>query len=155
PTGMVLNSLVLATYVSTDGQGFIGVQKGTSFVGNPETDPSAYLGYAHFGTAATNGSQGPTDLRGSDLLPIMGNTSLAPGSHGFTPPLSSGDYTFLIQQLGVTTTYQFDFDTGNAPSPDLVISKSHTGSFRQGDATDAYTITVTNSGAGPTSGTVT
>jgi uncharacterized repeat protein (TIGR01451 family) len=38
---------------------------------------------------------------------------------------------------------------------DLTISKSHTGNFREGDAADNYSISVTNAGAGPTSGTVT
>jgi hypothetical protein len=40
---------------------------------------------------------------------MMGDTSIAAGSQGFTPPLGSGDYTFLFQQLGNITTYQFDF----------------------------------------------
>ena len=41
------------------------------------------------------------------------------------------------------------------PVPDLVISKSHTGKFRQGDAADTYTITVSNIGSGATTGPVT
>ncbi len=40
-----------------------------------------------------------------------------------------------------------------APAPDLTITKSHTGNFTQGQ-TATYTITVTNNGAVPTSGTV-
>jgi uncharacterized repeat protein (TIGR01451 family) len=39
--------------------------------------------------------------------------------------------------------------------PDLTIAKSHTGNFTQGQTGAAYTLTVTNSGTGPTSGTVT
>jgi uncharacterized repeat protein (TIGR01451 family) len=42
-----------------------------------------------------------------------------------------------------------------APPPDLTITKSHSGNFTQGDPSDTYTITVTNSGLGPTSGMVT
>ncbi len=42
-----------------------------------------------------------------------------------------------------------------AQLPDLTISKMHVGNFTQGQTGAAYTITVTNSGAGPTSGTVT
>ena len=38
---------------------------------------------------------------------------------------------------------------------DLTIAKSHTGNFTQGQNGATYTITVTNSGSGPTSGTVT
>ena len=37
---------------------------------------------------------------------------------------------------------------------DLTVASSHTGNFRQGDVGDTYTITATNSGTGPTSGTV-
>lgn len=154
PAGMRLDSLVLAAYSSTDAQGFTGVQAGTSFVGSPFTAGS-YLGYAHFGTGATNGTLPPTNLVGADLLPIMGSSSTAPGAQGFTPPLAAGDYTFLIQQLGAITTYQFDYDTSAVPTPDLTIAKTHTGDFTQGDADDTYTITVTNSGNLATSGTVT
>jgi len=39
--------------------------------------------------------------------------------------------------------------------PDLTITKAHSGNFTQGQTGAAYTITVTNSGSGPTSGTVT
>src|SRR5207244_137299 len=38
---------------------------------------------------------------------------------------------------------------------DLTIAKSHTGNFRQGDAADLYTVTVSNVGPGPTTGAVT
>jgi hypothetical protein len=120
PLGLDISSLVLHTYVSTDAQGFTGVQAGTSFVGSPFT-ASSYLGYAHFGTGATNGGLPPTNLVGTDLLPLMGNTTLASGSQGFTPPLDSGDYTFLIQQQGATTTYQFDFGIGSSPSTAIVL----------------------------------
>ncbi|HKB04920.1 MAG TPA: cadherin-like domain-containing protein, partial [Gemmataceae bacterium] len=72
-----------------------------------------------------------------------------------TPPLAAGDYTFLIQQLGSATTYRFDFNTSDAPAPDLTIAKTHVGDFTQGDADDTYTINVTNDGNATTSGTVT
>ena len=35
PSGMYLSNLVLASFVSVDEQGFLGVQRGTSFVGTP------------------------------------------------------------------------------------------------------------------------
>jgi uncharacterized repeat protein (TIGR01451 family) len=41
------------------------------------------------------------------------------------------------------------------PVPDLTVSKSHTGTFRQGDAADTYTITVNNVGSGATTAPVT
>jgi uncharacterized repeat protein (TIGR01451 family) len=45
--------------------------------------------------------------------------------------------------------------TAVAQVADLTVSKSHSGSFRQGDAADTYAVTVHNAGTGPTSGTVT
>ena len=39
--------------------------------------------------------------------------------------------------------------------PDLTIAKSHAGNFTQGQTGAAYTITASNVGSGPTSGTVT
>jgi uncharacterized repeat protein (TIGR01451 family) len=45
--------------------------------------------------------------------------------------------------------------TPPAVNADLTIAKTHTGVFRQGDAADTYTITVSNVGAGPTAGPVT
>jgi uncharacterized repeat protein (TIGR01451 family) len=45
--------------------------------------------------------------------------------------------------------------TINAPLPTFSINKSHTGSFTQGDTADIYTITVSNTGPGPTAGTIT
>jgi uncharacterized repeat protein (TIGR01451 family) len=47
-----------------------------------------------------------------------------------------------------------DPTTINTP-PDLRIAKSHTGNFRQGDAHDTYTITVTNHGGTATTAAVT
>ena len=45
--------------------------------------------------------------------------------------------------------------TATMPVADLTITKSHTGNFRQGDAADVYTLTVSNIGSAPTSGMVT
>jgi hypothetical protein len=120
PAGDKLTSIVLAAYSSSDAQGFTGVQAGSSFVGNAGT-ASPYLGYAHFGTGAQNGALPATNLVGTDILPLMGNTTLAAGSQGFTPPLAAGVYTFLIQQTGlVSGTYQFDYTVAQAPEPATV-----------------------------------
>jgi len=117
PAGFQLSSDVLESYQSTDAQGFTGVQAGSSFVGSVNS-PGSYLGYSHFGTGATNGALPPTNLIGVDLLPLMGdNVNISAGSAGFTPPLPSGTYTFLIQQLGAATSYQFDYGVTAVPEP--------------------------------------
>lgn len=119
PVGFQLTSIVLASYSSTDAQGFTGVQAGSVFIGSSNSAGS-YLGYAHFGTGATNPST-PTNLVGSDILPIMASTTSAPGSQGFIPPLGSGNYSFLIQQLGATTSYEFDYTiTAIVPEPETL-----------------------------------
>src|SRR5205814_1050065 len=41
------------------------------------------------------------------------------------------------------------------PLPDLTIAKTHSGNFTPGQIGATYTLTVSNGGAGPTSGTVT
>lgn len=117
PAGFQLSSDVLESYQSTDVQGFTGLQAGSSFVGSAFS-ASSYLGYAHYGTAASNGPTVPSNVVGLNLLPFMGdNVNVSAGSAGFTPPLPSGTYTFLIQQLGASTSYQFDYGVTAVPEP--------------------------------------
>jgi hypothetical protein len=115
PAGAQLTAITLVSYASTDAQGFMGMQAGSSFVGSPFAAGS-YAGYAHFGTGAVNGALPPTNLVGANMLPIMADPTLAAGSTGMTSPLGPGTYTFLLQQLGAATTqYQFDFTLTPAP----------------------------------------
>jgi hypothetical protein len=120
PAGLQLSQYVLASFVSTDQQGFTGVASGATFAGGEAAvnTRSSYLGFSHYGTGAQNGTLPATSLVGQDLLPLMGNnTTISSGSLGFTPPLPAGAYTFLIQQTGATTNYQFDFDVTAVPEP--------------------------------------
>lgn len=116
PDGFELSSIFLQAYASTDAQGFTGLQAGSVFTGSTFT-PGNYLGYAHFGTGATNPST-PTNLVGTDILPIMKDPSAAAGAQGFTS-LGNGSYAFLIQQLGAATSYQFDYNVTAVPEPSL------------------------------------
>ena len=119
PAGLKLKQIILAAYASIDAQGFTGFQNGASFVGNPFVAGS-YVGYAHYGTGATNPAI-PTNLVGQDILPIMADPVAAAGSTGFVPPLGPGTYTFLIQQLGALTNYQFDYVVAPEPSTMLLV----------------------------------
>ena len=114
PAGRQLKQIILAAYTSTDAQGFTGFDAATTFAGDT-FDPASYTGYAHYGTGATNPSI-PTNLIGIDILPIMADPTAAAGSKGFTAPLGPGDYAFLIQQLGASTAYQFDYVVVPEPS---------------------------------------
>ena len=61
------------------------------------------------------------------------------------PAFSSGNANYWVDVV---------FQSTLSPGPDLTITKTHAGNFTQGQ-TGSYTITVSNSGGGPTSGAVT
>jgi len=42
---------------------------------------------------------------------------VAAGAQGFTPPLASGSYAFLIRQAAASTSYQFNFNVTPVPEP--------------------------------------
>ena len=120
PAGAQMASYVNAAYSSSDLQGFTGFQAGPSFVGSPFSATS-YAGFAHFGSNATgNGAGAAANTVGQNLLPApyMADPSVvAQGATGFTPPLGPGNYTFLIQQLGGATSYEFDMNVTAVPEP--------------------------------------
>ncbi|MBV9761656.1 MAG: Ig-like domain repeat protein [Acidobacteriaceae bacterium] len=116
----------------------------------------------------TGGSYSPTANSGFTLA----FASPAPSSPNHAAP--SGTATLNGQFQGNTPNGYYDFyvqqvqsaggDTGSVGEhcvnititpPALAISKTHTGSFTQGDTADTYTITVANNGPGSTLGTLT
>ncbi|MES2707545.1 MAG: hypothetical protein V4726_13185 [Verrucomicrobiota bacterium] len=103
PLGFELSSLDLKVFDSTtDSTAFTGMSMGSVFTGST-LSAEDYLGYTHFG---------PGNV-GTNLLPSLSTANLA---QGFTPPLASGDYAFLIQQTGpVTTSYTFDYRVTAVP----------------------------------------
>lgn len=91
PEGYQLETLILASYNSSDEIAFAAVQEGTVFTefGIPsEIDVSNLLGWSHISAGQV----------GTNVLDNIGRGS---GSIGFTGPLPSGDYTFWLQQTGV------------------------------------------------------
>jgi uncharacterized repeat protein (TIGR01451 family) len=106
-----------------------------------------------------SGYTGTVHFTSSDAQAIL------PADYTFLPAdAGTHQFSFTLKTLGdqtitVTDTHSAGF-TGTATinvnlTPDLTISKSHTGNFSVGQTGAAYTITVTNAGHGPTSGTVT
>jgi uncharacterized repeat protein (TIGR01451 family) len=90
--------------------------------------------------------------------------AVVPADYTFLPADSGSHvFSFTLKTLGnqtisVVDTHSSGF-TGSATvnvntTPDLTISKSHTGSFFVGETGANYTLTVSNAGHGPTSGTV-
>jgi uncharacterized repeat protein (TIGR01451 family) len=67
--------------------------------------------------------------------------------------------TWYIFDVAGSSALDFSVDGTVAPvsttRPDLVVSLTHSGSFRQGDNGDTYSIAVTNIGTAATTGTVT
>lgn len=100
PLGFQLNALALTDYISTDDRSFIAVQSGVTFTEPPVgTNVANLLGYTHFGTGLGH--------VGTDILDDMAGGA---GAIGFSPPLSSGQYTFWLQETGVeTSTYTLNF----------------------------------------------
>lgn len=105
------------------------------------------------------GYTGTVHFTSSDAQAIL------PADYTFLPAdAGSHVFSFTLKTLGdqtitVTDTHSAGF-TGTATinvnaTPDLAITKSHTGNFAVGQTGAAYTITVSNTGHGPTSGTVT
>jgi uncharacterized repeat protein (TIGR01451 family)/fimbrial isopeptide formation D2 family protein len=72
---------------------------------------------------------------------------------------TSLDATRTTTNGTTTDSYNSASSTGEdvtvTSTPDLTITKSHTGNFTQGQTGATYTVTATNSGAGQTTGTVT
>jgi uncharacterized protein (TIGR03437 family) len=116
------------------------------------------------GTFAFTSTFGLTSLTTSGGTASQTFSGLAPGgSYGLTETAQSGwtqtgaicdngTSAIITVAAGATTTCTI---TNTISAPDLIIAKSHAGDFHQGDIGDAYILTVTNAGQGPTTGAVT
>ncbi|MGA2137605.1 MAG: DNA/RNA non-specific endonuclease [Verrucomicrobiia bacterium] len=71
-----------------------------------------------------------------------------------TVPAGATSGTITAKGLGGNGTSSSSFTVTTAGNPDLAITKSHTGTFTQGDTADTYTITVSNVGTADSSGSV-
>ncbi|HEY3840396.1 MAG TPA: LamG-like jellyroll fold domain-containing protein, partial [Bryobacteraceae bacterium] len=101
-------------------------------------------------TPATLQSRAGTWSNHQTSAPNPSTTVSVLGSHGqyVRVQLDGTNYLSLaeVQVMGAIDV---------SPNPDLTIAKTHVGNFTQGQTGAAYTITVTNSGTAPTTGTVT
>lgn len=97
PETAVLTKVILTKYTSLDEIAFAAIQRGRVLNQDPEnTEPSALLGWLHLGLIHVN----------QNILNDLGKEATA---QGFTPPLGPGDYTFWVQQTGLSTTYTLSF----------------------------------------------
>lgn len=109
--------------------------------GNAQTDATKADGGGGGGGGYYGGGGGGGGCQGDEGGGGGGGSSFGPNDATFDNAVGSGDGLVTISYEEPTT-------------PDLTITKTHTGDFTQGQRGD-YTITVTNSGSAPTSGTVT
>ena len=113
-------------------------------------------GHGHGGTGWTVNSATLTATR-SDALAAGGSyppltltvnvAANAPASVTNTATVSGGGETNTANDTASDTT-------AITQVPDLTVTSTHSGTFKQGDSGDTYTITVSNVGTGPTSGMV-
>ena len=139
----------------------------TDFIDTPPTSPatptyvsgSSFFNGASIPNPVTSGST--RTWTGSFLVPagqtrdltyqmVMPNT---PGTYVNTAIAHSNE--FQIDTTQSTTDNAPATASVTVPPPDLTITKSHSGNFTQGQVGATYSITATNSGSAPTSGTVT
>ena len=89
--------------------------------------------------------------------PLTGSTA-QPVSANLTGLTSGMTYHFRVSAtnlLGSANGQDQTFMTSATPTVDLAITKTHAGNFTQGDASDSYTIIVTNVGTAASSGSIT
>jgi len=106
PNGSRLDAIILDAFTGTP-VSFVGVQNGPTWTEGTGTniDPANLLGWAHFG-----------ENLAVDLLVDIG---AGDGAHGFDPPLSSGDYTLLLQERRSAVTYAMNFNV-SVPEPSSI-----------------------------------
>ena len=108
-------------------------------------------------TSSSGASLAAIDLSGiSALQNVAAGTAVTFRIVNWGASTSTG--TWYIYDVGNSTAADFAVTGTVTPVvttfPDLTISKSHSGTFTQGDTSRTYTLTVTNSGNATTSGTV-
>src|SRR5438034_6604389 len=139
----------------------------TDFIDTPPSSPAtpAYVS----GSSYFNGVSIPNPVASGSTRTWTGNYLILAGqaralTYQMVMPNTPG--TYVNTAIAHFNEYQVDTTqttTDNAPAtasvtvppPDLTVTKSHTGNFTQGQLGATYTITATNSGSAPTSGTVT
>jgi hypothetical protein len=164
PAERTLDSIVVSFHQDPN-QVFTAVQAGPVWTaGFSEIDPALLLGWVDF---PFNPDHNHT---GENILPAMGQGA---GATGFTPPLASGDYTFLFQTQSTNIPFALEFIvSGGATGPpgdfdgDLSVTEEDLATWRlafgSDDNADAdgdgdsdgidYLIWQGNFGAGPGGG---
>ena len=155
-TSLGLNGTTSLSFTTTNPAGNAVALTGVAFT---DTLPAGLVVATPNGLTGSCGGGTITANAGSNSISLSGATIAAGGSCTFSVNVTAvASGTQVNTTSNVTST---NGGTGNAATasinvlaPDLAITKTHTGTFVKGQTAD-YTITVSNVGAGPTSGTVT
>lgn len=108
PAGHRLDTLFLDAHQIQGYASFLGIQSGATW--------TAGLGWSVDGTKLLGWDLFDVSSVGTDRLPqiaLNGNTE----AQQFTPPLGSGTYTLLLQDVQTPFTYQFTFNVSAVPEP--------------------------------------
>ena len=93
-------------------------------------------------------------LPATDFHDITSGTSTGTPNYSVDYTPTTGSSYNLVTGLGTPKANLLVPDLAmGAPQPDLTLTATHVGNFIEGDVGDTYTITVSNSGSGPTNGT--
>ena len=108
PANHQLDTLTLDAHQIQGRASFLGIQTGSTW--------TAGLGWSVDGTALLGYDLFDVGFVGTDRLPqiaMNGNTE----AQQFTPPLGSGTYTLLLQDVQTPFNYQFTFNVSEVPEP--------------------------------------
>ena len=135
-----------------------------SFVDMLPAGVTYVLGTSTFGgTSIPDPATSGTSLTWSNLFVVPANGTVSLAFQAIVPN-SPGAYTnAAIAYIGTTQIDSSLLTTDNSPAtativvgtPVLSVSSTHNGNFTQGQTSATYTLTVSDTGSGPTTGTVT
>ena len=152
-----LNAQTTLTFTITNASGLAltGVGFGDTLpTGLAVANPNGLTGSCGSGTITTG------TVSGSSVVNLAGGTIAANDSCTFSVNVVGTTAGHKVNTTGTVTSS--NAGSGNQATatidvvaPDLTITKTHTGNFNRNQTGATYTITVSNVGFGPTSGTVT
>jgi uncharacterized repeat protein (TIGR01451 family) len=156
PTAIAPNGVSSLTLTITNPAGNTVAEAGVAVTDNL---PAGLVVATPNGLVNTCGGT-PTATAGSGSISLTGGTVAAAGTCALTVNVTSSATGSFTNTTGAVSST--NGGTGNTATAiltvqpaDLTITKTHSGNFSRGQTGATYTITVTNSGQGPTVGTVT
>ncbi|MBZ5530010.1 MAG: DUF11 domain-containing protein [Acidobacteriia bacterium] len=156
PTAIAVNGVSTLTFTITNPAANTVAEAGVAFT---DTLPAGMVVATPNGLTNTCGGTA-TATAGSGSVSLTGGTVAAASTCALAVNVTASATGSFVNTSGAVSST--NGGTGNTATAtltvqpaDLTITKTHTGTFTRGQTGAVWTITVTNSGAGPTVGTVT